>query len=73
MANITMTPEIKEMRKRAKSFLDERIIPNEHLLDQHDDGAAYAPARPVQRCLLLHRVEVRMGAQGKEQAGAVGD
>src|SRR5438552_10394157 len=35
-----MTPEIKEMRKRAKSFLDERIIPNEHLLDRHDDGAA---------------------------------
>jgi alkylation response protein AidB-like acyl-CoA dehydrogenase len=40
MANITMTAEIKEMRKRAKSFLDERIIPNEHLLDRHDDDAA---------------------------------
>jgi acyl-CoA dehydrogenase len=40
MANITMTPEIKEMRKKAKSFLDERIVPNERVLDQHDDEAA---------------------------------
>ena len=40
MANITMTPEIKEMRRKAKSFLDERIIPNEPLLDRHDEGGA---------------------------------
>src|SRR5438045_44073 len=40
MANITMTPEIKDMRRKAKTFLDEQIIPNEHVLDQHDGGAA---------------------------------
>ncbi len=40
MSSYTMTPAIKEMRRKAKSFLDERIVPNEHILDQHDDNAA---------------------------------
>ena len=40
MIDFTLSPEIKEMRRKAKTYLDEHIIPNEHILDQHDDEAA---------------------------------
>jgi alkylation response protein AidB-like acyl-CoA dehydrogenase len=40
MIDFTLSPEIKEMRRKAKTYLDERIIPNEHILDRHDDESA---------------------------------
>jgi alkylation response protein AidB-like acyl-CoA dehydrogenase len=36
MIDFSLSPEIKEMRARAKTFLDEHIIPNEPVLSQHD-------------------------------------
>ncbi len=39
MADFSMTPQIKEMRRKAKAFLDEQIIPNEPALSQHGPGA----------------------------------
>ncbi len=40
MIDFTLSPEIKAQRAKAKAFLDEHIIPNEHILDRHDDEAA---------------------------------
>ena len=40
MIDFTLSPEIKEMRRKVKTYLDERIIPNEHILDRHDDESA---------------------------------
>jgi alkylation response protein AidB-like acyl-CoA dehydrogenase len=40
MADFTLDPEIKEMRRTVKAFLDDKIIPNEPTLDQHDDESA---------------------------------
>ena len=40
MTDFVMPAEIKAQRAKAKAFLDEHIIPNEHILDQHDDEAA---------------------------------
>ena len=39
MVDFTLSPEIKELRRTAKAFLDEQIIPNEAALSQHDDNA----------------------------------
>ena len=36
MIDFALSPEIKEMRAKAKAFLDEHIIPNEATLGQHD-------------------------------------
>ncbi len=36
MIDFTLPPEIKEMRRKAKAFLDEHIIPNEPVLSQHN-------------------------------------
>ncbi|MBI5284749.1 MAG: acyl-CoA dehydrogenase family protein [Chloroflexi bacterium] len=36
MIDFALSPEIKEMRAKAKAFLDEHIIPNEAVLGQHD-------------------------------------
>ena len=38
--DFTLAPEIKDQRRKVKAFLDEHIIPNEHILEQHDDEAA---------------------------------
>ncbi len=35
MIDFTLSPEIKEMRARVKTFLDEKIIPNEGVLEEH--------------------------------------
>jgi alkylation response protein AidB-like acyl-CoA dehydrogenase len=37
--DFTLSPEIKEQRRKVKTFLDEHIIPNEPVLSQHDDEA----------------------------------
>jgi alkylation response protein AidB-like acyl-CoA dehydrogenase len=39
MISFTLSPEIKEQRRRAKAFLDEHIIPNEHTLEEGGAGA----------------------------------
>jgi alkylation response protein AidB-like acyl-CoA dehydrogenase len=39
MVDFTLSPEIRELRRKAKSFLDEKIIPNEALLSRHDANA----------------------------------
>jgi len=36
MIDFTLSSEIKEMRRKAKAFLDEHVIPNEPVLAQHD-------------------------------------
>ena len=36
MIDFALSPEIKELRRKAKMFLDEQIIPNEGVLGQHD-------------------------------------
>jgi alkylation response protein AidB-like acyl-CoA dehydrogenase len=36
MPDFTLAPEIKEMRRTVKAFLDDQIIPNEHVLDRHN-------------------------------------
>jgi len=36
MVDFNLSPEIRELRRKAKVFLDERIIPNEPVLAQHD-------------------------------------
>jgi alkylation response protein AidB-like acyl-CoA dehydrogenase len=40
MMTYALTPEVKEQRRKAKAFLDEHIIPNEPVLQQHDDESA---------------------------------
>jgi alkylation response protein AidB-like acyl-CoA dehydrogenase len=40
MVDFKLSPEIREMRATAKRFLDEKIIPNEPALSEHDDNAA---------------------------------
>ncbi|MBI2723955.1 MAG: acyl-CoA dehydrogenase family protein [Chloroflexi bacterium] len=40
MIDFTLSPEIKEQRRKARAFLDEYIIPNEHILEQHNDESA---------------------------------
>ncbi len=40
MADFNVSPEIKEMRRKAKAFLDEKIIPNEPALSEHDANAS---------------------------------
>ena len=37
MISFELSPEIREQRRKAKRFLDERIVPNEDVLGQHDD------------------------------------
>jgi len=37
MISFELSPEIREQRRKAKRFLDERIIPSEDVLEQHDD------------------------------------
>jgi len=39
MPDFSLTPEIKEQRRRAKAFLDQHIIPNEPVLAKHDAEA----------------------------------
>ncbi len=39
MISFTLSPEIKEQRRQVKQYLDERIIPNEHVLGRHDAEA----------------------------------
>jgi alkylation response protein AidB-like acyl-CoA dehydrogenase len=39
MVDFTLSPEIRELRRKAKTFLDEQIIPNEGALAQHDANA----------------------------------
>jgi acyl-CoA dehydrogenase len=36
MIDFALSPEIKELRRKAKTFLDDQIIPNEGVLSQHD-------------------------------------
>jgi alkylation response protein AidB-like acyl-CoA dehydrogenase len=36
MADFTIPADIRDLRKRAKTFLDDKIIPNEPVLAQHD-------------------------------------
>ncbi len=36
MVDFKLSPEIREMRTKAKTFLDAKIIPNESVLSQHD-------------------------------------
>ncbi len=36
MADLTLTPEVKEMRQRVRSFMDEHIYPNEEALSEHN-------------------------------------
>src|SRR3989442_7975087 len=36
MADLTLTPEIREMRQRVRSFMDENIYPNEEVLSDHN-------------------------------------
>jgi len=36
MVDFKLSPEIREMRTKAKTFLDAKIIPNEGVLSQHD-------------------------------------
>jgi alkylation response protein AidB-like acyl-CoA dehydrogenase len=40
MVDFKLSPEIREMRATAKRFLDEKIIPNEPALSEHDENAA---------------------------------
>ncbi len=40
MVDFNLSPEIRELRRKAKAFLDERIIPNEPVLAQHDAESA---------------------------------
>jgi acyl-CoA dehydrogenase len=40
MVDFKLSPEIREMRATAKQFLDDKIIPNEPALSQHDANAA---------------------------------
>ena len=39
MADFSIPPEIRELRRKAKEFLDKEIIPNEHVLTRHDTEA----------------------------------
>ncbi len=39
MADFSISPEIKDLRRKAKEFLDKEIIPNEHVLARHDTEA----------------------------------
>jgi len=36
MPDLTLTPEIREMRQRVRSFMDEHIFPNEEALSEHN-------------------------------------
>ena len=36
MPDMTMTPEIKEMRQRVRAFMDENIYPSEEALSEHN-------------------------------------
>ena len=66
--DFTLAPEIKEQRRKAKAFLDEHIIPNEHVLDRHDDEAA----------ALMKDLQARVKAMGMwalfigPEAGGIG-
>jgi alkylation response protein AidB-like acyl-CoA dehydrogenase len=37
MISFELSPEIREQRRKAKRFLDERIVPSEDVLGQHDE------------------------------------
>jgi hypothetical protein len=39
MIDFTLSLEIKELRHKAKAFIDEHIIPNEPLLSEHNAAA----------------------------------
>ncbi len=39
MIDFTLSPEIREMRRKVKRYLDQRIIPNEPILARHDAEA----------------------------------
>ena len=39
MIDFTLSPEIKELRRKAKSFVDEQVIPNEGVLSEHGPEA----------------------------------
>ena len=36
MPDMTMTPEIREMRKRVSAFMEENVYPNEETLSEHN-------------------------------------
>src|SRR6266849_384556 len=36
MTDLTLTPEIREMRQRVRGFMDENIYPNEEVLSDHN-------------------------------------
>jgi len=40
MIDFTLSPEIKELRRKAKTFVDEQVIPNEGILSEHGPEAA---------------------------------
>jgi alkylation response protein AidB-like acyl-CoA dehydrogenase len=39
MAVLAMTPEVRELRERARDLMDELVYPNEARLDREDDEA----------------------------------
>jgi len=39
MISFTLSPEIKELRRKVKAYVDERVIPAEDVLSQHDAEA----------------------------------
>jgi alkylation response protein AidB-like acyl-CoA dehydrogenase len=39
MVDFTLTPEIRELRRKTRTFLEDRIIPNEPILARHDADA----------------------------------
>src|SRR3972149_3955942 len=39
MVDFTLSPEIRELRKKAKAFMEEHIYPNEHVFEEGGRGA----------------------------------
>ncbi|MEX2159867.1 MAG: acyl-CoA dehydrogenase family protein [Dehalococcoidia bacterium] len=40
MVDFALTPEIKELRKKVKTFMEEYVYPNEHIFEEGGDDAA---------------------------------